>query len=46
MSLVAKDKELLENYIKIWKKTEELMKIDFNTETTYGDGDDKYVKQE
>ena len=46
MSLVAKDKQLLENYIKIWKKTEELMKIDFNTETTYGDGDDKYVKQE
>ena len=45
MSLVAKDKQLLEKYIKIWrKKIEELMKIDFNTETTYGDGDDKYIK--
>ena len=26
------------------KKFETLMKIDFNTETTYGDDDDKYIK--
>ena len=45
MSLTVKDKQLLENYSKIWKKKfEELMKIDFNTETTYGDDDDKYIK--
>ena len=27
------------------KKIEKLMKIDFNTKTTYGDDDDKYIKQ-
>ena len=43
MSLMVKDKQLLENYNKIWKKTEKLMKIDINTKTTYGD-DDKYIK--
>ena len=26
------------------KKIEELMKIDFSTETAYGDDDDKYIK--
>ena len=26
------------------EKIEKLMKIDFNTKTTYGDGDDKYKK--
>ena len=26
------------------KKIEKLMKIDFNTKTTYGDDDDKYIK--
>ena len=35
--------QLLNNYNKIWKKIEKLMKIDFNTKTTYGD-DDKYIK--
>ena len=45
MFLTVKDKQLLENYNKIWrKKIEELMKIDFNTETTYGVDDDKYIK--
>ena len=43
MSLKVKDKQLLKNYNKIWKKIEKLMKIDFNTKTTYGD-DDKYIK--
>ena len=26
------------------EKFEKLMKIDFNTKTTYGDDDDKYIK--
>ena len=43
MSLMIKDMQLLKNYNKIWKKIEKLMKIDFNTKTTYGD-DDKYIK--
>ena len=43
MSLMIKDEQLLKNYNKIWKKIEKLMKIDFNTKTTYGD-DDKYIK--
>ena len=46
--LTIKDKQLLENYNKIRKKIEKLVKIDFNTETTYGDDDDddddKYIK--
>ena len=40
---MIKDIQLLKNYNKIWKKIEKLMKIDFNTKTTYGD-DDKYIK--
>ena len=43
MSLMIKDIKLLKNYYKIWKKIEKLMKIDFNTKTTYDD-DDKYIK--
>ena len=43
-SLMVKDKQLLKNYNKIWrKKIERLMSIDFNSKTTYGD-DDKYIK--
>ena len=44
MSFMIKDKQLLKNYNKIWKKVEKLMKIHFNTKTTYGD-DDKYIKK-
>ena len=44
MSLMIKDMQFLKSYNKIWKKIEKLMKIDFNTETTYGDDDDKYIK--
>ena len=45
MSLIIKDKQLSENYNKIWrKKIERLMSIDFESETTYGDDDDKYIK--
>ena len=41
---MVKDKQLLENYNKIWKKTEELMSIHLESETTYCDDDDKYIK--
>ena len=44
MSLMIKDKQLLKNYNKNGKKFEKLMKIDFNTKTTYGDDDNKYIK--
>ena len=44
MSLMIKDIQLLKSYNKVWEKTEKLMKIDFNTKTTYGDGDNKYIK--
>ena len=37
MSLTVKDKQLFENYNKI------LMSIDFESETTYGNDDDKYI---
>ena len=43
MSLMVKDKQLLKNYNKIWKKIQRLMSIDFASKTTYGD-DDKYIK--
>ena len=41
---MIKDMQLLKSYIKIWEKIEKLMNIDFNTKTTYGDGDNKYIK--
>ena len=45
MSLMIKDIQRFKKYNKIWKKIEKLMKIDFNTKTTYGDDDnDKYIK--
>ena len=43
MSLMIKDIQLFKKYNKIWEKIEKLMKIDFNTKTTYGD-DNKYIK--
>ena len=43
MSLMIKDIQLLKNYNEIWKKIEKLIKIDFNTKTTYGDYDE-YIK--
>ena len=42
MSLMVKDKQLLENYTKLWKKIKELMTIDFESKATYGH-DDKYI---
>ena len=43
MAFMIKDIQLLKSYNKIWKKIENLRKIDFNTKTTYGD-DDQYIK--
>ena len=43
---MIKDPQLLKNYNKVWKKIEKLIKIDFNTKTTYGDDDNKYIKQD
>ena len=40
---MIKDKQLLKNYNKIWKKIEKLMSIDLESKTTYGD-DNKYIK--
>ena len=39
MSFRVKDKQLLKNYNKIWKKIE-----NFESKPVYGD-DDKYIKQ-
>ena len=39
----VKDKQLLKNYSKIWKKAENLLNIDFESKPVYGD-DDKYIK--
>ena len=44
ISLMIKDIQLLKSYHKIWKKIEKLGNIDFNTKSTYGDEDDKYIK--
>ena len=43
MSFRVNNKQLLKNYNKIWKKIEELMKIDFESRPVYGDND-KYIK--
>ena len=43
MSVMIKDIQLSKSYDKYGKNMEKLMKIDFNTKTTYGD-DDKYIK--
>ena len=40
MSLMVEDKQLLENYKKIWKKIKRLMGIDFESKATYND---KYI---
>ena len=36
MSFKVKDKQLLKNYNKIWKKMERLMSIDFDSKPVYG----------
>ena len=44
MSLMIRDIQPFKKYNKIWKKIEKLMNTDFNTKTTYGDDDVKYIK--
>ena len=43
MSFKVNDKQLLINYNRIWGKIEKLMKIDFESQSVYGN-DDKYIK--
>ena len=43
MPFRVKDKQLLKNYSKIWKKVEKLLNIYFESKPVYGD-DDKYIK--
>ena len=43
MSLKVNDKQLLRNYDKIWKRSESLMRIDFDSKPVYGN-DDIYIK--
>ena len=44
MSFIAKNKQLLKKYNKIWETIEKLMKINFESKPVYGD-DDKYIKK-
>ena len=43
MSFRVNDKQLLQNYNKVWEKIEKLMKIDFESKPVCGN-DDKYIK--
>ena len=43
MSFKVSDNKLLKKYDKIWEKISNLMKIEFDSEPVYGDGD-KYIK--
>ena len=43
MSFKVNDNQLLKNYNRIWEKSENLMRIDFESKPVYGD-DDKYIK--
>ena len=43
MSFRVADKHLLKNYKKIWRKVEQLIKIDFESKSIYGD-DYKFIK--
>ena len=45
MSLRVNNKQILKNYIKIWKKIERLMSIDFESKPIYGD-DDKNISRQ
>ena len=43
MPFIVKDKQLLKKYIKIWETIVELMEINFESKSVYGDHD-KYIK--
>ena len=44
MSLMVKDKQLFENYNKIWEKTESLIRKKFDSKLFYGNNDNNYIK--
>ena len=44
MSFKVRDNKLLKKYNKIWGKVSDLMNIEFDSETVYGDND-KYIKR-
>ena len=44
MSFKVSDNKLLRKYNKIWEKISNLLKIEFDSESVYGDRD-KYIKQ-
>ena len=43
ISFIINNKQLLKNYNKIWKTIENLMRINFESKSVYGN-DDKYMK--
>ena len=43
MSFKVSDNKLLKKYKKIWEKVDNLLNIEFDSETVYGDVD-KYIK--
>ena len=43
MSFKVTDKKLLNKYVKIWEKVEELLNVKFESKPIYGE-DDKYIK--
>ena len=45
MSFKVGDNKLLKKYNKIWEKISNLMNIEFDSESVYGDND-KYIKAE
>ena len=43
MSFGVNNKQLLENYNRIWEKVEKSMRVDYESKSIYGD-DNKYIK--
>ena len=43
MPFKISDKQLLKKYNQIWKRVKKLLKIEFDSETVYGDSD-KHIK--
>ena len=43
MSFGVNNKQLLENYNRIWEKVEKSMRVDYESKSVYGD-DNKYIK--
>ena len=39
MSFKTSNKQLLQKYNQIWKRVEELLKVEFGSEPVYGDND-------